>query len=215
MNIFRIIGDLLHLASILILIAKIRSHKSVAGLSRKSQELYAAVFTLRYLDLFTSWTRSGYYNVIMKIIFLASSYMIVYYMRYKYRATYDREHDTFRVLFLIIPCVILGLLTTEEYSLIEIPWTVSIFLESVAILPQLFLLQRTSEVETLTSHYIFALGGYRAFYLLNWIYRYFTEPPHTQWVVWISGLVQTGLYCDFFYYYIMSKWYGKKLTLPQ
>lgn len=43
------------------------------------------------------------------------------------------------------------------------------------MLPQLFLLQRTGEVENLTSHYIFTLGGYRAFYLLNWIYRYVTK----------------------------------------
>jgi len=30
----------------------------------------------------------------------------------------------------------------------------------------------------------------------------------------IGGLVQTGLYCDFFYYYAKSKWYGNKLVLP-
>ena len=51
-------------------------------------------------------------------------------------------------------------------------WSFSIFLESVAILPQMFLLQRLGEAETITTHYIFALGAYRALYLLNWIYRY-------------------------------------------
>jgi hypothetical protein len=45
-------------------------------------------------------------------------------------------------------------------------------MESVAILPQLFMLSRTGEAETITAHYLFALGGYRAMYLLNWIYRY-------------------------------------------
>lgn len=56
--------------------------------------------------------------------------------------------------------------------LYQILWAFSLYLEAVAIMPQLFLLQRTGEVENLTSHYIFTLGGYRAFYLLNWIYRY-------------------------------------------
>ena len=51
-------------------------------------------------------------------------------------------------------------------------WSFSIFLEAVAILPQMFLLQRLGEAETITTHYIFALGAYRALYLLNWIYRY-------------------------------------------
>ena len=36
----------------------------------------------------------------------------------------------------------------------------------------MFLLQRTGEAETITTHYIFALGAYRALYILNWIYRY-------------------------------------------
>jgi ER lumen protein retaining receptor len=46
-----------------------------------------------------------------------------------------------------------------------------VFLESVAILPQLFQLTRTGEAETITTHYLFALGTYRALYLVNWIYR--------------------------------------------
>eukprot|EP01113_Clastostelium_recurvatum_P023289 TRINITY_DN2782_c0_g1_i1.p1 TRINITY_DN2782_c0_g1~~TRINITY_DN2782_c0_g1_i1.p1 ORF type:complete len:215 (+),score=27.43 TRINITY_DN2782_c0_g1_i1:176-820(+) len=212
MNYFRIGGDLLHLASILMLLAKIRSQKSANGISLKSQEMFALVFLLRYLDLFST---SSIYNIIMKIIYLCSSFATVYLIRYKFKATYDKEHDTFRTLFLIAPSLVLGFLTSEEWTILEILWTVSLYLESVSILPQLFLLQRTGEVESLTSHYIFALGGYRALYLLNWIWQVFTHVGHRPWVVWITGLVQTGLYCDFFYYYVMSKWYGKKLTLPQ
>ena len=47
----------------------------------------------------------------------------------------------------------------------EILWSFSIFLESVAILPQLFMLSRTGEAETITTHYLFALGAYRALYI--------------------------------------------------
>lgn len=79
-------------------------------------------------------------------------------------------------------------------------WTFSIWLESVAILPQLFMLQRTGEAETITTHYLFALGGYRALYLVNWIYRYINE-SHVDWVAWVAGIVQTLLYSDFFYIY--------------
>ena len=57
----------------------------------------------------------------------------------------------------------------------EILWTFSIYLESVAILPQLFMVQKTGEAESITSHYLFALGIYRALYILNWIYRYYGE----------------------------------------
>lgn len=43
---------------------------------------------------------------------------------------------------------------------------------------------------------------FSGFYLLNWIYRWMTEPHYSQWIVWLAGTVQTGLYCDFFYYYV-------------
>ena len=33
-------------------------------------------------------------------------------------------------------------------------------------------MSRTGEADTITSDYLVALGGYRALYILNWIYRY-------------------------------------------
>jgi ER lumen protein retaining receptor len=80
-------------------------------------------------------------------------------------------------------------------------WSFSIFLETVAILPQLFQLSRTGEAETITIHYIFALGSYRALYILNWIYRYFVQSHHIETIAVICGIIQTVLYCDFFYIY--------------
>ncbi len=69
-------------------------------------------------------------------------------------------------------------------------------------------------VDTLSSHYVFALGGYRALYLLNWIYRLATEKHYSNWIVWIAGLVQTGIYCDFFWYYFKAQVEGTKMMLP-
>lgn len=75
----------------------------------------------------------------------------------------------------------------------------------MAILPQLFMLQRTGEAETITTHYIFALGAYRTLYLFNWVYRYYFEPNYTvDWIASIAGLLQTALYSDFFYIYYIK-----------
>ncbi|KAG9701964.1 hypothetical protein KCU59_g23236, partial [Aureobasidium melanogenum] len=92
-------------------------------------------------------------------------------------------------------------------------WAFSIWLEAVAILPQLFMLQRTGEAETITTHYLFALGAYRALYIPNWIYRWFTE-GHFEPISVIAGLVQTVLYSDFFYIYYTKVFQGKKFNLP-
>lgn len=83
----------------------------------------------------------------------------------------------------------------------QILWTFSIYLESVAILPQLFMISKTGEAETITTHYLFFLGLYRALYLANWIWRYHTENFIDQIAV-VSGVVQTIFYCDFFYLYV-------------
>jgi ER lumen protein retaining receptor len=178
------------------------------------QEMYALVFIFRYLDLFTSFV--SLYNTCMKMIFISTTCYLVYLMRAKppICQTYSRDQDNFPYeLYLLGPCFLLGLIFCEEYGIMDILWSTSIWLESLAILPQLVLLQQIREVENLTSDFVGAMGLYRAFYILNWIYRYFAE-DYVNWVGWIGGLVQTGLYCDFFYYYAKSKWYGNKLVLP-
>ena len=80
-------------------------------------------------------------------------------------------------------------------------WAFSIWLESVAILPQLFMLQRTGEAETITTHYLFALGAYRALYIPNWLYRYFSAEKYFDPIAVVAGIIQTILYSDFFYIY--------------
>lgn len=85
--------------------------------------------------------------------------------------------------------------------LVQILWTFSIYLESVAIMPQLYMISKTGEAETITSHYLFALGLYRGLYIVNWVWRFYTEQFY-DWIAIVAGVVQTLLYCDFFYLYI-------------
>jgi len=214
MNIFRLTGDMLHLSSILLLLFKLHKSKSCVGVSSRMQEIYLIVFVSRYMDLL--WSFVSVYNTVMKLFFIVSTAYLVYVMRVKppISQTYDAHADNFAYeKFFIGPCFLLGLLFCDEYAISEILWTMSIFLESVAIVPQLLLLQQIQEVENLTSNFVGAMGGYRACYILNWVYRYIVE-DYSNRVGWIGGVVQTFLYCDFFYYYARSKWYGSKLVLP-
>lgn len=214
MNIFRLAGDMTHLLSIIVILLKITGTRSCRGISLKTQELYLLVFICRYLDLFTGFV--SLYNEVMKLVFLATSASVVYYMRFHkvIRLTYDKNQDTFKYQFIVAPCLVLALLINYQFSLLEVLWTFSIYLEAVAIAPQLFVLQRTQNIDNLTGNYVFFLGTYRALYIMNWIYRVVTEPGYRQWIVWVSGTVQTILYIDFFYYYIRSWRSNTKLALP-
>merc|ERR1712117_584826 len=149
--------------------------RSCAGISGKSQILFLVVFVTRYLDLVTNFV--SIYNTSMKIFFISSAAATVYLMYFKFKATYDGNHDTFRIEFLLGPAALL------------------------AIVPQLFMVSKTGEAETITSHYLFALGSYRGLYILNWIYRFYFESFYDIIAI-VAGVVQTVLYCDFFYLYV-------------
>jgi len=211
MNIFRLLGDLSHLTAILILLLKIWKTRSCAGISGKSQILFLVVFVTRYLDLATNFV--SLYNTSMKVFFIGSAAATVYMMYVKFRATYDGNNDSFRLELLVAPVAVLALLLNTEFTVVEVLWTFSIYLESVAILPQLFMVSKTGEAETITSHYLFALGSYRALYILNWVYRYHFEATYDPIAI-VAGCVQTVLYCDFFYLYITKVMKGKTLVLP-
>ena len=94
MNIFRLIGDMAHLMSFLVILVKMQGTKSAAGacalprsplalapsltaaslalprhrragISLKTQQLYLLVFVTRYMDLF--WNFISPYNTVMKV----------------------------------------------------------------------------------------------------------------------------------------------------
>ncbi|KGM91829.1 uncharacterized protein PADG_12147 [Paracoccidioides brasiliensis Pb18] len=162
--------------------------------------------------LFWTFTDSAY-NTIFKLLFLSSSAYTIYLMVNDYKPTHDPNIDTFKVQYLLGASAVLGILFPPRYEFSEILWAFSIWLESVAILPQLFMLQRTGEADTITTHYLFALGIYRTLYIPNWIYRYFANGFFDPISV-IAGIIQTILYSDFFWIYYTKVLKGKKFTLP-
>ncbi|KAG9395801.1 ER lumen protein retaining receptor [Carpediemonas membranifera] len=221
-NPFRFLGDAMHLLSMIILLQKLYRTKNCTGVSLKTKILYLLVFCMRYMDLFWNWT--SLYNNSMKILYIGLTATTIYLILGPLINTYDRENDTFRLLFAIVPSCVIGFLVaiprtffykgSLSFRPFEVVWASSIWLECVAILPQLFLLARTSEIESFTSSYIACLGGYRAIYILNWIYRFFHH-QNRLWYVYLCGIIQTALYADFFYYFFKAKLTKTRMKLPQ
>ncbi|POM61051.1 ER lumen protein retaining receptor, partial [Phytophthora palmivora] len=110
MNLFRLVGDMAHLASFLVLLLKLLASRSANGISLKTQELFFLVFVTRYVDLFFHFV--SLYNTLMKLLFLMFSGAIVYVIRFRepFRSTYDKSHDAFLHLkFAVLPCALLAL----------------------------------------------------------------------------------------------------------
>lgn len=81
---------------------------------------------------------------------------------------------------------------TRYFACFQILWTFSIYLESVAILPQLGMGWKTG-TEPIIILYLFAMFSYRTLYLLNWIYRYYTEGYFDR-IAFVAGCIQTLCY---------------------
>lgn len=51
---------------------------------------------------------------------------------------------------------------------------------------------------------MFLLGTYRVLYILNWVYKAYYDWGYVHHpLLYFAALVQTLLYADFFYYYII------------
>merc|ERR1719491_2570471 len=88
-----------------------------------------------------------------------------------------------------------------------------LFLSTIAVLPQLWLITRSGgQVEALTSHYIAAMAAGRALSgVFMWHARgdiscvpWFGEFNHAIWAILGSHLLHLLLLCDFGYYYIKA-----------
>ena len=120
--------------------------------------------------------------------------------------------DDFPHLLALVPAaIVVTAIINSGYTPWELTWSFSLWLEAVAFIPQIWMLNKIRIVENITSHYVAALGLYRFFYILNWVYRWQVDGFYCLTQI-LSGLVQTGLYCDFLYQYYVAVKEGKSLV---
>ena len=65
-------------------------------------------------------TDNAFLFLVLQVVFIGTSYATLYLMYFKFKATYDKNHDTFRIEFLLIPVTLLALIINHEFSLFEV-----------------------------------------------------------------------------------------------
>ncbi|KRZ97811.1 ER lumen protein retaining receptor 2 [Trichinella sp. T8] len=195
MNYFYVTGNAFRFFSLLMLFLKMWETKSAAGVSASSVILFAIVFTTRYADLLVAFY--SYYNTIMKMVYLLLSYSTVYLIFFELHSTYDHGKDLFRTELLIIPSFFLALTLNYNFEVIEICWTFSIYLETVALVPQLYMVLKSGFLHSTIRPFLYCFTTYRTLYLFSWIYRYFIE-SRFELISIISGCAQMLLLASFF-----------------
>jgi len=197
-NLFRYIGDYMHLFGIMVLLGTIAKNKSVAGISRSTQVMYFLVFVTRYLDLFDH--TQTMYLVVFKMTYILTACTILVCF-YTLDVTYQRVNDTCNLSVILFPCITAALLLTNEYSVLEILWTFSEFAEGFAMVPQyIFCYREKGARDWGAGLYVMSLGSYRVFYALNWIYKKYQMPHYSDLQSWMGGVIEIMFFVDFLNY---------------
>lgn len=204
-NIFRYIGDYLHLFGVFVLLATLLKNQNLVGISKSTQILYFTVFICRYLDLVDHSQTA--YLVFFKLTYIITS-VIVLVIFWKFGATYERQKDTCSLAVIFVPCLTAAVLLANEISVLEMLWTFSQFLEGFAMVPQyIFCYRDRGARDAGVSLYVMSLGGYRVFYAANWIYKKVQMPHYSDIQSWIGGIIEICFFTDF----VLSKFTGYSL----
>lgn len=231
------LGNAITMFAFVILLVKVRDSKNVAGVSLKTLEMYALVFFFRLCSIlvyegYLPYDKSGdwLFQAIEISSFLLVAVLIAHVL-VLYRSTYEERADAFGnlripdnlgILYLVLPCTLAAALfhpTLNGHWLFDTAWSLSMTLEMVAILPQLYMFQKKGgEVEAFTSNYLAALGISRIFHLCFWLSSYQElNSSHERFAgpyVLLTQFAQLFLCCDYLYYYVKSVRSGGPMRLP-
>merc|ERR1719221_196338 len=204
-NVFRYIGDYMHLFGVFALLLTLAKNRSCQGISRSTQILYFCVFCTRYLDLVDHSQTA--YLVFFKLTYIITS-VIVLGIFWRLDKTYERNKDTCSLAVIFIPCTTAAVLLANEYSILEMLWSFSQFLEGFAMVPQYIFCYRDRGAKDLgVIMYVVSLGGYRVFYAANWIYKKVQMPHYSDIRSWIGGIIEICFFAD----YLLSRSTGFSL----
>ncbi|XP_014220518.1 ER lumen protein-retaining receptor 3-like isoform X1 [Trichogramma pretiosum] len=195
MDIMQVLGDYILLVGMIILLAKLWLTKNCAGISGKTQLLQALAFTARFTDL--TVTHVSVYHTILKIVYVLASYLTVLTIYLLFRRTRERKFDAFRMELLMLPCAVFSLFLSERFETVAVLQTFGLFLQSVAIVPQVYLVSKRKQVEAVVVSYVACLGLHLGCYISHWLYVY-VKLSQVDRIAVSSGIVQLLFYCDFF-----------------
>jgi len=204
--------------SFLMVVVKIESNRSVRGVSLKMMECYILILTCRLFAIvpfegYLPFDKSGdWLYQLCEAIGLGLAGTIVYFCRSRFQSTYDPESDTLNHLYLIVPALAISFVfhpNLNSFLPSDIAWAFALYLESVAVLCQLFMFMKEGQAQPHTSHFLAAQAVAKLLTFIFWASSFseLSNPNHYiksfvgKWVV-VMQLVQLLVMGDFIYHYI-------------
>jgi len=212
------LSSLMSMFSFVMVAVKIEESQSVKGVSLKMMECYILIFFGRLLAIvpfegYLPFDKSGdWLYQLCEAVALCLSGSVVYSCRVRFAGTYDPNTDTLSHLMIIIPALLVSLVlhpNLNNFLPSDMAWAFALYLESVTVLPQLFMFMKEGRAEPFTSHFLAAqfLAKLVSFFFWASSFSELSNPNHSikayvgNWVV-VMQLVQLVVMGDFIYHYI-------------
>jgi len=179
---FLTLQNVVQMFGFLIMVFHLWTKKTSEGLSLNAFICYAIVFVARLSSLLTyegylPYDSSGdwFYQTI-EIFSLVLCGAVICLMHFRYRLTYNYDIDKVKWFFLAVPAFILGIMFHSNLNnkfFPDVAWAFALYLEAVAMFPQLFLLnQKGEDVEALTSHFVASQAISRLLGFVFWLFTF-------------------------------------------
>mmetsp|Transcript_9160 Transcript_9160/g.21997 ORF Transcript_9160/g.21997 Transcript_9160/m.21997 type:complete len:271 (+) Transcript_9160:109-921(+) len=214
----------------LLLCAKVYTQNTAAGVSARTLQMYVAMYAFRlsstlFFNGYLPMDQTG--DWAYQASDIAGLVTVLWLLRTircgRLSWTYQWEHDTHPVAPVVGACFALAVLvhpTLNNWAPADIAWTTALYIDAVALLPQLWMMTRIGgEVEALTAHFVAAVCVSRFLNLIFWYHGFPELAPadggfnSAGWAIILAHLLQLFLACDFLYYYAKSVASGR-LVLP-
>ena len=228
-----VLSSLTQMFAFIIVVIKVYTFQNSSGLSINTLICYALLLSAR---LFTNLLFSGYlpsdnsgdwFYQLTEIISLLCVLLLIYLTLIVYTETSDYTNDKVPFYYLAIPTFILACIvhtSLNGFLPTDITWCFSMYLEAVAIFPQIQLfVVKKGQIETYTSHYVALCGLSR---LLSLIFWWDTYPElNTQdgnsislfcnycgYFIIASQVIQLLIMIDYYYLYFKSLFKGEAMN---
>lgn len=212
------LSSLVSLFSFLMVLMTICTGQTVKGVSLKMMECYIAVFLARSFAIipfegYLPFDKSGdWFYQVSEAVCLCLACSVVYCCRVQFANTRDVQTDSLNHLWLIGPALAIALVLhphLNNFLPSDIAWAFALYLESVTVLPQLFMFMKEGKAQPHTSHFLAAQALSRMFSFIFWASSFseLSKPDHYikrfvgNWVVVIQ-LLQLIIMGDFIYHYV-------------
>lgn len=209
---------------------QVRRRTDVLSISLRSLRLYALSLGCR---LYSTLQYNGYLPVdrtgdwayqFIETIELVVVLYLIHRIKREHAQSCLTGVDTCNVSVMLVGCLVLALTVHPHLNNFVVPdvlWTMALYVETVAMVPQLFLLTKLGgEVDSLLGHYIACIFASRLLIMRFWVTCYEElQPKHSAFNLPGIGVIgtqilQVVLFADFMYLYLKSWRNNTKLILP-